>query len=34
MKHKPLSPPDTAGQIRFVRFNSGGDVAIYEAGEK
>ncbi len=23
-----------AGQIRFVRFNSGGDVAIYEAGEK
>jgi len=23
-----------AGQIRFVRFNDGGDVAIYEAGEK
>lgn len=21
-----------AGQIRFVRFNSGGDVGIYEAG--
>lgn len=23
-----------AGQIRFVRFNDGGDVGIYEAGEK
>lgn len=23
-----------AGKIRFVRFNDGGDVGIYEAGEK